>query len=193
MPGRRALARGRILAGAGATTSLVSTPEEIVYAEAVRAIEHQPPALSELRSRTSILLAASGVSGGVLGKAAADHGGIGAAGVVAIVLLAGVAGLCIAVLLPRWDEWKFATSPAILLADYVDRERSDAPTLCRVLRHRSSVRDEHDQRDQFVFRRLLPDAPERPSDRARIAGVEPVRAGCFHSGPALQAGGRRFG
>lgn len=100
------------------------TPDEIVYEEAVRAIQLQPTALDELRSRTSILLAAAGVIGGVLGKAASDHGGIGAAGYLALVVLAIIAGLAIAVLLPRWGEWRFALSPAILFEHYVDEATS---------------------------------------------------------------------
>lgn len=106
---------------------MLKTPEEIVYDEAVRAIQLQPVALDELRSRTSILLAAAGVLSGVLGKAASDRGGIGAAGYLALLVLAIIAGLAIAVLLPRWRQWRFALSPAILLEHYVREPPHGSP------------------------------------------------------------------
>jgi hypothetical protein len=105
----------------------VKSTAEIVYDEAVRAIEQQPRVIDELRSRTSILLAAAALIAGVLAAAAARDGGIGAFGAVAIVVLVIVVGLCIAVLIPRRKAVTFVVSPHILFEDHVDVEERNSP------------------------------------------------------------------
>src|SRR5205823_4513408 len=74
--------------------ALADTTEEIVYSEAVRAIGQQQRGLDELRSRTAIVLAASGLIGGLFGRVA-ERDGIGAAGAVAIVGIVVVAAFCL--------------------------------------------------------------------------------------------------
>jgi hypothetical protein len=125
----------------------MKSTEEIVYDETVRAIEQQPHLLNELRSRAAVVLAASGVIGGVVGKAANDSGGIGAAGGIAVVLLVAVACLCVWVLLPKWDQWKFVSSAAILLADHVDvPTRNDPQKLYRFLAEELERGYDHNER-----------------------------------------------
>jgi hypothetical protein len=132
----------------------VTTTEQIVYAEAVRAIEQQPTIIDELRSRTSILLAASGIVSGVLASAASRSGGIGAAGAFAIVFLAVVVGLCISVLLPRWKGVTFVVSPKILLEDHVDvPERNTPEKLQRFLAEQLEVF--YDENERAIERLYL--------------------------------------
>lgn len=53
---------------------MAKSTSEIVYDQAVRAVEQQVKQLDELRTRTAVVLAASGVVTGFLGRTAIEAG-----------------------------------------------------------------------------------------------------------------------
>jgi hypothetical protein len=111
----------------------MKSTEEIVYDEAVRAIDQQPRIIDELRSRTSILLAAAALTAGVIASAGSRADAIGGIGDAAIAILAVAVALCVAVLIPR-KHVTFVLSPQILLEDHVDvLERNSPEKLYRFL------------------------------------------------------------
>jgi hypothetical protein len=92
---------------------------EIVYDQAVRAIEQQARQLDELRTRAAVILAASGVATGFLGHSA-FAAGIGAFGYLAIVAFVASALAGVWVLLPRWDAWEFSINAKQLFPYFLD-------------------------------------------------------------------------
>jgi hypothetical protein len=101
----------------------MSTPEELAYAQSVRALDNQARAVDELRARTGVLLAAASIVASFLGAAALRGSNLDDA-LVGLGLLAflGVVGLAICILWPR-RRWTFAMSATVLLEDWVDIER----------------------------------------------------------------------
>jgi hypothetical protein len=100
---------------------------EIIYNQAERAVSHQVGQLDELRTRAAVILAASGVVTGFLGRAVVEKG-VGPFGYFAILLFLLSALACIAVLLPRWESWAFSINakklkPYFLAPD--DHEQPD--------------------------------------------------------------------
>jgi hypothetical protein len=100
----------------------VST-EEIIYGEAVRAIQHQERSVDELRSRAGVVLGATALITSFLGARALtgghDLGGWGKAGAATSALSALFA---LAILMPT-RGWIFANDVLVLLEDH-----SKAPT-----------------------------------------------------------------
>lgn len=99
----------------------MATAAELVYGEAVRAIEEQLSNLDGLRVRTGTLLAAVSLITAFLGaQAIAHHGGtsLGPAGGVAVAFFVATAVGCLVVLWP-WT-WSFVVSPAMLIEDHLE-------------------------------------------------------------------------
>jgi len=125
--------------------------EEIVYEEAVRAIDEQVQQLSELRSRTSIVLVAYGLTASFLGAASLEDGsGLGAW--LAILFFALGTTTCIRVLLPQWKAWGFVVSAPMLIQDFLDVPlRNDSAQLLRFL---ATTLDEHHEENSKRLERL---------------------------------------
>lgn len=98
---------------------------EVVLAESLRALTQQQAVLDNVRARASVLLSAAALVTSFFGPQVLSHSGgrlrLGA--VVAIAALLLVTLMTGAVIWPRWT-WRFRTSPAKVLAGYVDADRS---------------------------------------------------------------------
>jgi len=93
---------------------------ELIWSEALRAIESQHRVIDEMRQRAANLLTAASIGAGFLGEAALndDHGDwLGPAGVACFAI---VAGLTAFVLWPR--TFTSILSPRTLLADCVESD-----------------------------------------------------------------------
>jgi hypothetical protein len=92
---------------------------ELAYREAVRALDHQYAAVSELRGRASMLLAAASITLSLPGGEALDRAEpLGWLALGSFVLL----GLCmLAIIWPR-SEWGFDIDPHDLLARHLARD-----------------------------------------------------------------------
>jgi hypothetical protein len=95
--------------------------EEIAYQQSARAMDAQISTLDELRSRTAIVLAASGLTASFLGNSALEDG-VGPAAVLATLVFAVGAFCCIVVLFPKFQGWLEPVSAKQLLADLDDPE-----------------------------------------------------------------------
>jgi hypothetical protein len=105
---------------------MTSTPEELAYAESVRALEQQARALDELRSRAGILIGAASIVSSVLGASALNRGTLTTYGALGLLCLAVVLGLCGWVLWPQGD-WRWIARPSRVLwwaHPSVDRQHS---------------------------------------------------------------------
>ena len=100
----------------------MNSPAEIIYGEAIRALEQQEANLDGLRVRTGTLLAAVSLITAFLGaQVTARHGGtLDWAGwtAVAFFLASAVGGL---VILWPWT-WSFVVSPTTLIEDHLEVE-----------------------------------------------------------------------
>lgn len=95
--------------------------EETIYEMATRALDHQERRVSDLRTRTSALLAAASLTASFLGATAIKHSGLGAFSIVALAALVVTSGLALAVLWPA--RLLFAISPEAMYAElYEDRD-----------------------------------------------------------------------
>jgi hypothetical protein len=101
---------------------LTTSPEQIAYEAAVRAVEHQARQLDELRSRTGLLVAAAAVAGSLLGARALAEPWDGLALWASIAFGVCIA-LCMAILVPWWFAWYFTFNARILLEDWADEPR----------------------------------------------------------------------
>lgn len=98
--------------------------EEVILEEARRAIANQVDSLTELRSRTGLLLAAATLTGSFLGSLASDHPkDFGPAGIAAVAFYAMAVLFCLLVLSVRFSAWTTVTSPKILASDWLDVDR----------------------------------------------------------------------
>jgi hypothetical protein len=104
---------------------VTTTAADLIYGEAVRALEEQQSNLDGLRVRTGTLLAAVSLITAFLGAQAINrhNGSLGAAGWVAVgfFILSALGGL---VVLWPWT-WGFVVSATTLIEDHVD---VDEPT-----------------------------------------------------------------
>lgn len=107
------------------------TPEELAYAESVRAIEQQARMLDEIRGRTGVLLAGAAIATSFLGGQALDDSGFDVLAGLALIAFAGVVALATAIVWPREKAWIFALSARTLLEDWVDEPRSGDLTAMR--------------------------------------------------------------
>jgi hypothetical protein len=106
----------------------VNSTADIIYGEAVRALEEQESNLDGLRVRTGTLLAAVSLLTAFLGaQAVAHHGGsrLGPAGWVAVAffIASAIGGL---VVLWPWT-WSFVVSPTTLIEDHLEVECPTPP------------------------------------------------------------------
>jgi hypothetical protein len=109
------------------------TTHEIVYEQAVRAVEQQFQQLDELRSRTAVILATSGVLTGFLGRVAIEKG-LGAWGYCALAAFTVSSIACLFVLWPRWEAWSFSINARKLIPYYLDEaEPEPAESLLKYL------------------------------------------------------------
>lgn len=104
----------------------MSTPEELAYAESVRALEHQARVLDDLRSRTGILLAGASIVASFLGAEALKGSDGDALGGLGLLAFLGVLALSFRILWPR-REWRFALGAKVLLEDWADTTRPGSP------------------------------------------------------------------
>jgi hypothetical protein len=99
------------------------TPEDIAYAESVRAIDEQSRTVDELRSRTGVLLTGASIVVSFLGAAAfrgsSDFDMLAG---LALLAFAGTLALCLSILWPR--TWKFRLGAKVLLADWAGEGKS---------------------------------------------------------------------
>jgi hypothetical protein len=103
---------------------VANTPEELAYAEALRAIESQERMVNELRSRTGILLTGASIVTSLLGATALTAGKLGALGSIALIAFILVVACCIWIVLPRRKSWRFSLGATVLLEDWADAPRS---------------------------------------------------------------------
>jgi hypothetical protein len=121
---------------------------EIVYEQAVRAVEQQVRQLDELRTRAAVILAASGVVTGFLGRTPVESG-LGPFGYLAIAAFAVSALACVWVLLPRWDCWEFSINAKSLMPFFLDETDPEHPdALFRYLA--DAIQDDFDQNKDLL-------------------------------------------
>lgn len=102
--------------------------EETIYGMATRALDHQERRVSDLRTRTSALLAAASLTASFLGATAIKHSGLGVFSVIALVALAVTSGVALAVLWPA--PLLFAVSSEAMYAELFE-DRDDPATFLR--------------------------------------------------------------
>lgn len=105
---------------------MAKTTHEIIYEQAVRAVEQQVRQLDELRARTAIILATSGVTTGFLGRAAQEKG-LHEWGYAALVVFVAAAISALWVLFPRWDCWEFSINARTLKPYFLDEVHPETP------------------------------------------------------------------
>ena len=113
--------------GRSGTVEELNSTAEIIYGEALRALEEQESNLDGLRVRTGTLIAAISLITAFLGaQATSRHGAaLDVAGWVAFVFFIASAIGCLIVLWP-WT-WSFVLSPTTLIEDHVDRPEPASP------------------------------------------------------------------
>jgi hypothetical protein len=93
----------------------------LVFSEARRALDDQERALSDVHSRTGVLLSAAAIATSFLGgQALTDHHNTGWTW-TAFALFVGVAVLTLLVLWPT-KSWTFSIDPATTLAEYAETD-----------------------------------------------------------------------
>lgn len=92
--------------------------EELAYEQSRRAIDQQAAVLNELRSRTGGLLTAASVVASFLAAQAIDRSGFDALAGIATLAFLGVLSLCMSVLWPSRNAWKFRLQATPLLEDF---------------------------------------------------------------------------
>ena len=104
---------------------MTETLEQLIHAEALRALDQQERAVSELRQRTGTLIAASSLAGSVFAAVAIDSSGLASWSIAALVALCAslLAGLFI--LMPH--RLIFVLDPKQLY-DQLWEDREDLPS-----------------------------------------------------------------
>ena len=132
---------------------VATSRDDVILVEARRAIDFQHSSLNELRSRTGLILAAASVSASFIGAglASGDHS-LGFLGGLALVAFVIAVGSCIRVLMPA-QGWWFATSPAVLIEDWVDIDRGEASMTLHLAKSLEGHYDRNRQKldDLFVW------------------------------------------
>ena len=105
---------------------MAKSTAEIVYEQAVRAVEQQAQQLDELRTRAAVALAASGIITGFLGRAAVERG-LGPFGWLAILAFVVSALACLWVMMPLWDAWAFAIDAKKLSPYFLNKQEPEEP------------------------------------------------------------------
>jgi hypothetical protein len=104
----------------------------LAYSEGLRALERQQQTVGEFASRSGNLLYAAAIVAAFLGAIALEDGSPSAWSWIAAGALAGVGGLHVVVLWPRWG-WKFRFQPQELLEEFVDRRATSLDEMRRDL------------------------------------------------------------
>jgi hypothetical protein len=100
------------------------TPEELAYAEALRAIESQERIVNELRSRTGVLLTGASIVTSLLGATALKRGNLDVMGGIALLAFTAIVGASVWIVLPRRKAWRFSLRATTLVEDWADEPRS---------------------------------------------------------------------
>jgi hypothetical protein len=118
---------------------------ELAFVEAGRALDGQERAVNELRSRSSVLIAAAAITTSFFGGRAVVGDHLDVAVWIAIAAFALVGLAVLAVLWPRHD-WQFSADTSKLISEYIEPELLPLPLIHRDLAlHRSAsyVRNAH--------------------------------------------------
>jgi hypothetical protein len=130
----------------------MSTPEELAYAESVRALEQQARSVDEVRSRTGVLLAAASIVASFLGAEALAGSDLDALAGLGLVAFLAVIGLAIWILWPG-GGWVFVMSATVLLEDWVDMQRPGG--VAAMQRHLAESMEGHWGANQLRLKRLV--------------------------------------
>jgi hypothetical protein len=143
---------------------LAGEVEELAFGEAQRGLELQLRTIDTLRTTAGSLLTTGAIVGAFLGAGTLKEGGLEPAVLVALAAFTVLAGVTVAVLLPR--SFYFLLEPDKLVADYVDE--TPQPSRQVVLRDLALHHDESRRRNSETVQRL-----QRLDQAAAIAlGVE---------------------
>lgn len=118
----------------------VDSVEALAYEQSRRAIEQQATTLNELRARTGGLLTAASLVASFLAAQAIDRSGFDALAVIATLAFVGVLGLCMSVLWPNREAWRFRLRATPLLEDF---DPSTGRTIADMQRHLATCMEAH--------------------------------------------------
>jgi hypothetical protein len=104
-----------------------STPQELIYQEALRGVQQQQAVLNELRSRTGILLAVAALASSFLGGIALEGDNVSIWSVLAIASLVGAGVASIRVLWPTAHAPGVRPSKIDFIPDWLAKRRPDDP------------------------------------------------------------------
>jgi hypothetical protein len=105
---------------------------ELVYSEALRALERQQQTVREFNTRSGNLIYAAAIVAAFLGAVTLERNKASAWSWIAISALAGVGGLHVVVLWPRWT-WRFRFEPHALINEFVDARAASIDDMYREL------------------------------------------------------------
>jgi hypothetical protein len=95
---------------------MASTPQELIYNEAQRAVALQAASVDELRSRTGVLLAVAALSASFLGRAALEDGDLRGLEIAGGACLGAVGVLAVLILVP-WAPRRRSQAPHYAMTD----------------------------------------------------------------------------
>ena len=108
--------------------------------------------LNELRARTASLLTAASLVASFLAAQAIARSGFGLLALVATLAFLGVLGLCMSVLWPSRDAWKFRLRATPLLEDFGP---STGRTTTDMYRHLATCLEAHWEHNQNALKPLF--------------------------------------
>ena len=126
--------------------------EALAYEQSRRAIEQQAAVLNELRSRTGGLLTAASLVASFLAAQAIERSGFDALAMFAMLAFLGVLGLCMSVLWPSREAWKFRLQSTLLLEDF---DPATGRTTADMHRHLATCMEEHWDHNQSRLKPLF--------------------------------------
>lgn len=124
----------------------------LAYEQSCRAIEQQAAVLNELRSRTGGLLTAASLVASFLAAQAIERAGFDALAVIATIAFLGVLGLCMSVLWPSREAWKFRMRATPLLEDF---DSATGRTIADMHRHLAVCMEAHWDHNQSQLKPLF--------------------------------------
>jgi hypothetical protein len=123
----------------------VSSVEALAYEQSRRSIEQQAVVLNELRARTSSVLTAASLVASFLAAQAIARSGFGLLALVATLAFLGVLALCMSVLWPSRNMWRFRLRATPLLDDF---DPSTGRTVADMYRHLAICMEAHWEQNQ---------------------------------------------